>query len=523
MSNPEVIVVGGGSNGLSAAAYLANAGTDVLVLEARDFYGGGVITREDSYPGFKGDQAGTVHIFMQTHPLILEDELQLMSKYGLEYIKPENLLSVIFPDDTYLTFYKDLDKTCESIAQYSEKDAIAYRKFYEWGMENLDMLIKGLHSPGAPFGQLVTMLNSSEPGRELCRAIFTSAHDLALQWFESPQLINAMDRWASENMADPRVDGSGVNLLLMIPVLHKYGMAYPIGGSGKLSDALVDCIKDHGGAVRCNAYVKEFIIENSKCVGVKLTDGEEIRASKAVISSIGIRQMDESMLSDSAPEEYYRSLRNIRDQQFMPFNQNLALDVVPEYTAGKIPTESMMVEFCPNTIAEMNEIWNEYSRGECNYEFPVCFTYSHYDTTRAPEGKSCLYLYHYEPYFLKNDQNWDDIKNATAKKIVDHYCSRTTNLTPEKILGAWVASPLDLERDFPSYMHGGQNHLGSQLYHSLGNRPFPLVSGYRMPVGGLYGCGASFSPGPGVFCGGRSAVQIVMEDLDIDFEESLGK
>lgn len=519
----EVLIVGGGSNGLSAAAYLANAGVDTLVLEAKSFYGGGVITREDAAPGFWGDEAGTMHIFMQTHPLIRSDELGLMSKYGLEYVKADTLLTIIYPDDTTFTFYKDLDKTCAEIAKFNEKDAEAYRKFYEWGMENLDMLIMGMHSPGAPFGQLVTMLNASEKGRELCRAIFTSAHDLAMQWFEDPHLINAMDRWASENMADPRVDGSGVNLLLMIPVLHKYGMAFPKGGSQKLCDALVACIEDHGGEVRCNAPVARFIIEDDRCVGVVLENGEEIRATKGVMSSIGIHQYSEEMLP-GMPDEFYRSIKNLRDQQFMPFHQILALDTVPKYKAGSVADESLMVEFCPDTIADMNEIWDTYSRGECIYDGPVCFTYTHYDPTRAPEGKSCMYLYHYEPYFLKEGpEHWDEIKEETSQKIIETFCSRTTNLTPDMVLGKWVSSPLDFERDNPAYFHGQNNHLGSQLYHSLGNRPFPMISNYHFPVEGLYGCGASFPPGPGVFCGGRSAVQVLMEDIDVDFDESLGK
>lgn len=518
--NPEVIVVGGGSNGLSAAAYLANAGVDTLVLEAKPFYGGGVITREDSAPGFWGDEAGTCHIFMQTHPLLRNDELGLMSKYGLKYIKAEQLLTIIFPNDETFTFWYDLDKTCEEIARFNKKDAEQYRKFYEWGMENLDMLVTGLHSPGAPFGALVSMLNGNPQGRELCRAIFTSAHDLAMQWFEDPHLINALDRWASENMADPRVDGSGVNLLLMIPVLHKYGMGYPIGGSQKLCDALVACIEDHGSEVRVNAPVKRFIVEDDRCIGVVLENGEEIHASKAVISAIGIRQLDRETLP-GMPEEYYRGVDLCRDQQFMPFHQNVAFDKVPEFKAS-IANTAMMVEFCPDTIEEMNDIWDTFAHGGRLYDWPVVFTYSHYDETRAPKGKSCTYLYHYEPYFLKPGENWDDLREETSRKIIEDFCARTTNLTPDDVLGKWVVSPLDLERQNPAYYHGNNNHIGSQLYHSLGNRPIPLVSSYRFPIEGLYGCGASFPPGPGIICGGRSAVQVVMEDIDVDFEESLG-
>lgn len=524
VKKPEVIVAGGGFNGLTVAGYLAKAGVDVLVLEGKEYYGGGVATREVAAPGFKADIASTCHVFIQPNPLLLNDELQLKSKYGLEYIYPDNILSVVYPDDSSFTFYKDLNKTCESIAKFSKKDAETYRSFYDWGSQQFDMLIAGMYAPSPPFGTLISLLSSSPEGREMTRTMYVSAHDLAMEWFEDPRVVNSLDRWASENMADPRVDGSGINLLLMIPMLHKYGVSIPKGGSGLLTDALAKSIKDRGGEVRVNSKIKQFKVSGGKCVGVILESGEEILATKAVVTSFNIRQLTPEMLGTPMPDEYTHNLHVIRKQQFMSFHQNYALDDVPQYNAGSVVDESLMVEFCADTLEGMQKLWDTFAYGDLNYETPICFSYANYDPTRAPAGKSTLYLYQYAPYYLKGGpQRWDEIKEDTANKVFENYCKRTKNITSSKVLGRWVHSPLDFERNFPSFMEGQINHLGSQISQSFGNRPFPLVSGYRLPVEGLYLCGCSVPPGPGVFGAGRAAVQPVLEDLGIDFEDVISK
>ena len=116
----DIVVIGSGANGLTAAAYMAKAGHKVLVLERNDFFGGGVATREILVPGFKHDLHSATHILIQANPLLLNDELGLYSKHGLEYIRPEGLFSTIFDDQTLMVTYRDVDRSCESIAQFSQ-------------------------------------------------------------------------------------------------------------------------------------------------------------------------------------------------------------------------------------------------------------------------------------------------------------------------------------------------------------------------------------------------------------------
>ena len=125
----DIVAIGSGHNGLVAAAYLAAAGKKVLVLERNAWFGGGVVTRELTVPGFRHDQHSVGHIFIQANPLIRNDELGLLSKYGLKYIYPEVPLITVFDDGTTLSLYRDRQKNYEELAKFSRKDAEAYLKF----------------------------------------------------------------------------------------------------------------------------------------------------------------------------------------------------------------------------------------------------------------------------------------------------------------------------------------------------------------------------------------------------------
>ena len=119
----DVIVIGSGHNGLIAACYLAKAGQKVLVLERNTWFGGGVVTSEIAAPGFRHDWHSATHVVIQANPLIRNDELALIGKYGLKYVYPEGIFSTIFDDHSSIVSYADLDKTCESIARISSRVA----------------------------------------------------------------------------------------------------------------------------------------------------------------------------------------------------------------------------------------------------------------------------------------------------------------------------------------------------------------------------------------------------------------
>src|SRR5262245_22636967 len=136
----DVIVAGGGHNGLVAACYLAKAGLKVCVVERNDKLGGAVMTSELTVPGFKHDVCSLAHHNLQANPLLRNDELKLKAKFGLKYANPDKLTVAVFQDGSLLELYHDLERTCQSIAQFSQRDAEAYKRFNQHVLQTLGMV-----------------------------------------------------------------------------------------------------------------------------------------------------------------------------------------------------------------------------------------------------------------------------------------------------------------------------------------------------------------------------------------------
>ncbi len=522
MEKFDVVVAGGGHNGLMAAAYLAKAGVKVCVVEKQPYVGGGVTTRELTVPGFKHDMCSTWHGFIQANPVIENDELQLLSKFGLKYIYPDVHTAVLFPDDTNIIFYQDLDKTCESISKISEKDAKAYRKFHDWSVKTLDMVTTGMFSPPASFGSLVSLLDQSDEGRDLLRGMLVSALDICNEWFESDLLKIALTRFAAEGAVAPQIKGTGVVLFVFIPLMHKYGGGLPIGGSGVLSEALARCIEHHGGIIRVSSTVKKFQVSDGEAKGVVLDTGEEILAEKGVITNFHIKQIFPDMVEGaSLPSGFEDKVKRIHYVDFIALNSHYALNEAPNFTAGGDVNKAIWVQPTSSNLDEFLRGYENFSYGITDTKFPISICSTLYDKTRAPEGKHTLYLYHFEPYSIQEGgpQKWDEVGEEIADGLLESLRNRTTNMADDNILGRSFDTPLDFERYNPSWPGGNFMHIGSHIWQNMGNRPLPGWSQYRMPVKKLYLTGPSAHPGGGVVGGGRATVQAVMEDLGIDFEK----
>ena len=521
----DVIVVGGGHNGLIVAAYLARAGQSVCVLEASDIVGGAAASRQLTVPGFIHDPGATVHMTMQANPMIHRDELGLRSKYGLNYIAPDPQLAIVFPDDSALVFYRDMDKTCQSIAQFSRKDADMYRKFVGGAGQLLKAGGVATFSPAAPFGRLISLMDQSDMGREYLRVILSSTTDLAKEWFESEQMRIALNRWASEVMFSPQELGTGY-YMFGLPHFHAWGIAWPEGGSGALTEKLAACIRDSGGTIRVSTPVKAVRVSGGEVKGVVTESGEEIAAKKAVVSNVNVKQLFlDFMKATDLPEGFQDKVRRIRHSPFSAINQSIALKEAPRYKAGGDVDRAVMVELTPPNMDDFLRLFDQYKYGIPNTAMPLLIVATHCDPSRAPAGRHTLYLYHYEPYNLKpgGASRWDSIKNEIADGILETVRQRTTNMGADNILGRHVMSPLDLERYNPAMIEGDVMHIGVYLSQFLTNRPLPGWGQYRTPVKKLYMCGASTHPGGGVSGGGRAVAQVIMEDMDIDFKKVVGK
>ena len=522
MSKHDVVVIGAGHNGLIVAAYLAKAGLDVCVVEQNSFIGGATSTEEVTLPGFKHELGGVDHTIIQANPLIRNDELGLKSKYGLKYINPELSVCNVFQDDTYLCMYADVDKTCESIAQFSQKDADTYRAFYEKTKGMVDLLVGGMFNAPPPYGGLMASLDQSPIGQELLRSLMMSAYDIVDQLFEHEKTKLKFLKYTSEVLAGPEERGTAIYLYTLIPMNHTYPLGCPEGGSVMLPKAIAACIEDHGGTVKLDSKVTTINTTGGRATSVVLESGEEIEAKKAVVANVDARVTMLQLLNGQLSDDLKQKILAIQDPTFTGVLQAIALDNAPEYKAGKEIGKSFIVEPLP-WLDDFRRMFDTLRYGEVPSEVlaPFVVVPTVHDPTRAPEGKHTLYLWNYAPYWLKDGgpAKWDEIGEKFGDSVIEYLRKFTTNMGPENILGRKIITPLDFARTNPNLVNGAVLGPGAFMYQFFSYRPIPELGQYRTPVEGLYLSGHATHPGGCISGGGRATVQVIMSDMGIDFED----
>lgn len=526
MSNSyDIVVAGGGHNGLVAACYLAKAGLKVCVVEKNDKVGGGVMTRELTVPGFKHDVCSVAHTLLQANPLLRNDELQLKSKFGLQYINPDKMTAIFYDDGSTLEFYTDLERTCQAIAKFSARDAEAYRRFNHQVFQSLDMMVMGMfHAPPSASTQAV-MMEQSAVGQGLMRTQSISAWDFINEWFENDKVKIALARYASEAMMNPFDNGTGFGFYIILPFMHRYGVGIPVGGSGAFADALRACLESHGGTVRTSSPVKQFKLSGGKATGVILDSGDEILAKRAVISSLHAKQVFPDMVRGATlPEGFESRIRTLKHSSFQPFNMHVALHEAPRYKVGPAVDDFFWVERSHSDPEQFARAFRDLEYGIPRRDFVAYVTQDTYDKTRAPAGKRVLNMYAFAPYNVKGGAaKWDEIGKEVAHGFLDDLRKLTTNMTDDNIIGFSWMTPLDIERHNNAMMQADILHFGSYNWQIGGNRPAPGFGQYQSPVEGLFMAGASTHPGGGVTASsGRNVARLLMEEFGMDFDEMVG-
>ena len=515
----DVIAVGSGHNGLVAAAYLSALGKRVLVLERNAWLGGGVVTRELTVPGFRHDQHSMTHIFIQANPLLLNDELGLKSKYGLRYVYPDSPLSSIFEDGETLAMYCDRARTSAEIARYSPRDAAAYERLSEKAAAWLPMIAASLFAAPMPLGASTALLDQSREGRELWRITQMSTHELLCQYFENERVRTHFARVAGENLASPDEKGTGLGLFVFLGFLEHYGFGVPIGGSGALTNSLVACIEDHGGAVLSQVDVDRVMTRGGRATGVLTTDGRQFDARDGVIAAIHPHHLGR-MVDGLAPEV-------ASDAAATEISQNACITVhaalkEPLRTLRGAPLRSVMIELLPTDYETLRRSFDELRYGRLsNYPLVGLGSLSEFDPSRVPSGNATVHAWDYVPYARADGRSWDEAKGEYAERMIRHMGNFLQNMSRANILAYHCDSPVDMERTSSSFVRGDLHGVAMPSYQLGAHRPTPALGQYTVPgVERLYLVGPFQHPGGGVFGAGRAAAQRFCEDLDIDFDRS---
>jgi len=517
----DVVAIGSGHNGLVAAAYMAVAGKRVLVLERNAWCGGGVVTAELTGPGYLHDRFSTGHIFIQANPLIKNDELKLLSRYGLKYIYPDVPFLCVFEDGSTIALHRNRQQTYQSIATFSKKDADTFLEFAETAMAYLPLVAASLYTPPVPLGASLAMLDQSAEGRQLFAIMHKSPYDLILENFENEKVRLFFMRMVSENLTGPEEKGTGLGIFVFLGFMEQYGIGLPVGGSGMLTTALVRCIQDHGGMVLNNTSVERVLVKGGRAVGVRAADGMEYMANDAVIGAIHPHLL--GRMAPGLDAGVVRAAERTELSANSCLTIHAALREPLRFKAGPHVNRAYFTELMPSNLDTLRHFFDALRYGRLPETSLIgLVSPSTFDATRCPPGKATLHVWDYVPYAHPDGgpPYWDKAKQEFAQTLLSRMGHFIENITADNIIDYVVDSPLDLERASASFQKGDLHGIAPYMYQSGSHRPTPDLGRNTVPgMERLYLVGPFQHPGGGVFGAGRATAMKMCEDLKLNFDK----
>ncbi|HEY8563128.1 MAG TPA: NAD(P)/FAD-dependent oxidoreductase [Pyrinomonadaceae bacterium] len=513
----DVAVIGGGHNGLTCACYLAKAGLKVIVLERRHIVGGAVCTEDSIIPGYKIDVGSSAHIMIHLTPVVKDLELE---KFGLEYIDCDPFAFAPMPDGKgAIYFWKDVDKTCESIARVSPEDAERYRKFVsEWEKLN-EGVFEAFLKPPTMFnlGRHMIFGTKSKNPADMVRKLMTSYGALVRETFKHEGLRAAMAWLAAQSGPPPTAAATG-DFLGWHSMIHRSGVKRPRGGSGALTQAMAKCLEHHGGELLLSAEVEKIEVEAGAAGAIILANGEKIEATRIVSNAHVYTTFLKLIGAENLPEGLAERIENVRIGNGFGMIVRCAVSELPDYTAA--PSGGKAAEchrglqlLCPS-MEYLERSYADYLNGiPSKNPCPLAMSFSAVDPTLAPAGKHTLFIWgQYYPYELANGENWANIREREADKLIDAMGVYAPNVK-DSVIDRFIQTPPDLEQRI-GLLRGNVMHVEMDFDQMFLFRPLPEMSAYKTPIKNLYLTGASTHPGGGVFAAsGHNTAQVVLKDV----------
>ncbi len=527
MQSYDAIVVGGGHNGLTLAAYLQRAGMQTLLLERRHEWGSGLSTEEATLPGFLHNMHAQYMEFIDYMPFYHDFGLEDL---GGKMIYPVNQCGITFADGRppIVVHNPDhLDLTYKSIAQYSKRDAEVFCELKRKTME-VDHLFCMLYwsPPLTPpddslhgAGEItVALLKHLGLGKEV---LSKSVRVIIDEMFETPELRMMLYRQSMEWGVPPEWEASGFGFIVSICwIIGIWKMC--VGGTHTLSHAMESACRREGVAMRENSEVVDIAVKGGRAVGVELADGTKFEARKLVASNADLKQT----LFDLAGKENLSDLWIRRTNNFRIGPDHclgttaFAIKEPPDYKSAKWDPNINKTFYTVVGYETPEELLN-YIREATHGSIPTrpgCGTWvnSLWDPTQAPAGKHSMTGWFFFPKASElTPKEWDEVRATYNEKFRQVWEQYAPNMTRDNVLADSLYTPLDIQERVR--MQEGCFSNGSIAADQMGwMRPFPEASGYSTEIEGLYLCGPFTHPGGGAFAAcGYNAFKAIADDYDL--------
>jgi phytoene dehydrogenase-like protein len=521
----DALVIGGGHNGLAAAAYLGRAGFRTLVLERRAVLGGAAVT-EEFHPGYRNSIASyTVSLL---RPEVIE-ELEL-KRHGYEPVRMHAHLSLL-QDGRALLMTGDEAHDRAAVGRFSPRDYDNMQRFNA-AVDRVGQVIRAqwLKPPPALGGGILDLLTLLPGAREFrglsledrhlfMQFLTAPANEIAERWFESEAIRNiTAGHCVSGNFASLDAPGSA------IPYFHhalgefegeRGAWGHARGGMGAITQAMAASGRAHGVEYRTGAAVERILLEGGRAVGVRLEGGEEFRARFLLANTDPKRTFLKFVGREHLPEGLADGIERLR-MGHATLRMNLALSGPPEFAAlsgaeADLARGASITIFPTRDQIELN--YRAALAGEIiDAPYLDIRIPSAIDDTLAPPGHHVMSLIgKYYPYRLADGQGWDAIGPSVAERILTTLEKYLPNLR-RLVVGRQFLTPLDLERVF-GLTEGDIFHGRHDLDQIFGLRPHPQSAQFATPIPGLYLCGSGAHPGGAVSgAPGRNAAMRVIKD-----------
>ena len=509
------IIIGAGHHGLILGSYLAKAGLNILLVERRLKYGGGLATEEVTEPGFYHNLHSINHFHISETPWFRD--LGLDDK--VTYITPRYEFGQAHRDGTALVLGRDLEETVANIGRFSAKDAATFREWNRRGEEiTAKVLIPERFAEPLTQREREELLSRTAMGRDFLAVTRRQPLDVVRELFENEHVqllmlfkISLFGTWLTDTL-----DASPMGSVIRAFDLQT-GYQLCQGGSFNLARGLMETYIAAGGAYQPQVRIERIVVEGGRATGIALADGRTVRARQFVASAIDVHQTFEDMLGrDQLPAEFLRKLDGFQYTPWTLFGLHLALHESPRFAAeSHDPNLARALKWSvgADTMEELFSAHQDVKAGR----IPAIVQFgagplSVIDPTQAPPGKHTNYAWHVMP--LEHDlgtQSYEAFKQEFAEKIIETWARYCPNMTRQNIIAQHVYTAREYTREIVNMRNGdifmGAFNAGQVMYNHFG---------YRTPIPNLYVAGSPCHPGGAISGGaGYIAAGIIARDLGL--------